>query len=320
MLRAATLALALTIALPVAAQQSETLADIRQQLSVLQSEMQLLGRELNTTGATGGAVSGSTVLDRVNAIETELQRLTQATERLQFRVESVARDGGNRIEDLRFQLCELTPDCDLASLPAPAPLGQNTGTPAPAGGTTGGGTSSSGPLSGPVPVQRPDRTGGTVAQPPVVAGTGTGTDIGIGATGGQTAPVPELAVGEQGDFDRARAALDSGDNAAAAQAFEQFVTSYPTGPLTAEAQFLRGQALSRDGQHAGAARAYLESFSGTPEGPQAPQALVGLGTSLGALGQRDEACLTLSEVAIRFPQSPAVEQANSARAGLGCAG
>ena len=78
--------------------------------------------------------------------------------------------------------------------------------------------------------------------------------------------------------------------------------------------------LGRDGQHAAAARAYLESFSGTPEGPRAPEALVGLGTALGSLGQNDEACLTLSEVAIRFPNSPAISQANAARAGLGCAG
>lgn len=280
MLRAVTFALALAVT-PVAAsaQQAETLADIRQQLSTLRVEMQRLTGELNTTGATGGATGGSTVLERVNAIESELQRLTQATERLSFRVESVARDGTARIEDLRFQLCELTPDCDLAALPAPSALGGES-----TGQTASGGT---------VPVQRPDRN----------------------VTGGA-----QLAVGEQADFDRARTALDAGNNTEAAQLFEQFVTAYPTGPLSTDAQFFRGQALARDSQHAAAARAYLEAFSGTPEGPRAPEALVGLGTALGSLGQTDEACLTLSEVAVRFPSSPQVAQANSARAGLGCAG
>lgn len=290
MLRAVTFALALAVT-PVAAtaQQAETLADIRQQLSTLRVEMQQLTGELNTTGAAGGATGGSTVLDRVNAIEGELQRLTQATERLSFRVESVARDGTARIEDLRFQLCELTPDCDLAALPAPSPLGSE-GT----GQTVSSGTVSDSTVSGGiVPVQRPTRN----------------------ETGGA-----QLAVGEQADFDRARTALDAGNNAEAAQLFEQFVTAYPTGPLSTDAQFFRGQALARDSQHAAAARAYLEAFSGTPEGPRAPEALVGLGTALGSLGQTDEACLTLSEVAIRFPSSPQVAQANSARAGLGCAG
>ena len=37
--------------LPAVAQQDQTLADIRQQLSVLQVEMQKLKGELNTTGA-----------------------------------------------------------------------------------------------------------------------------------------------------------------------------------------------------------------------------------------------------------------------------
>lgn len=280
MLRAVTVALALAVTpLTVFAQQDQTLADIRQQLVVLQSEMQGLRGELNTTGAAGGSGGGSTVLDRVNAIESELQRMTQTTERLSFRIESVARDGGARIEDLRFQLCELTPDCDLAALPQSTPLG---------------GAADDGAV-----------VGGTAPVAPVEDATPGGA---------------QLAVGEQADFDRARAALDEGNNAEAAQLFEQFSTAYPTGPLSTDAQFFRGQALAADNQHAAAARAYLEAFSGTPEGPRAPESLVGLGTALGNLGQTDEACLTLSEVAIRFPDSPAVAQAQSAQAGLGCVG
>lgn len=277
MLRAATLALTLgVVPLAAMAQQDQTLADIRQQLSVLQGEIQSLRGQMNTTGATG-AIGGSTLPERINAIESELQRLTQTTERLSFRIDSVARDGGARIEDLRFQLCELTTDCDLAALPNPGALGGSDG-------GAGGGTAPTAPATG-------------------------------SALGGA-----QLAVGEQADFDRARTALDAGQNAEAARLFEQFATAYPTGPLSTDAQFYRGQALARDGQHAAAARAYLEAFSGTPEGPRAPDALVGLGTALGSLGQRDEACLTLSEVAIRFPSSPAVAQAQSAQAGLGCTG
>lgn len=272
-------ALVLALATPVAAQQEETLGDIRQQLSVLQVEMQKLIRELNTTGAPQIATGGSTVLDRVNAIEAELQRLTQATERMSFRIESVSRDGSARIEDLRFQLCELTTDCDLGSLPNPGPLG-GTEDAAAAGGQA----------IGTLPTQ-----------------TGTGDDT-------------QLAVGEQGDFDRAQALLSGGDAAGAAEAFGRFVTTYPTGPLTVEAHFLRGEALAKAGQPADAARSYLEVFSGAPDSARAPEALIGLGTALGTLGQTDEACLTLSEVAVRYPSSPSVTAANSARAGLGCPG
>jgi tol-pal system protein YbgF len=277
-MRLAAVCLAVVAALPSAAQDSgETLADIRQQLTVLNTEMRSLSRELSTTGAAALGIEGTTFPDRVASLEAQLQQLTARTEQLSFRVEQVARDGSARIEDLRFQLCELTPDCDLAALPNPGPLGGEAATPAPAAPT------------GPVPTQRPE-TGGA-----------------------------ELAQGERGEFDAARGLLEQGRASEAAQAFERFLSTYPTGPLTAEAQFLLAEALARGGDSAGAARAYLESFSGTPEGPRAAASLLGLGRALGQLGQRDEACLTLDEILIRFPDAPAAAEARSERAGLGCA-
>ncbi|WGH79375.1 tol-pal system protein YbgF [Jannaschia ovalis] len=270
------LVFAALLALPAQAQQDQTLADIRQQLSVLQVELQGLTRELSTTGAPAVSVGGSSVLERIDSIEAELRRLTQATERMSFRIESVAQDGGRRIEDLRFQLCELTPDCELSALPAPTPLGGAAETGAAAGGSI-------------------------APAPEAPAGGGA-----------------QMAVGEQAEFDAAQAALEEGRNAEAAQAFERFLTAYPTGPLSGDAQFFRGQALAADGQAAPAARAYLEAFSGNPEGTRAPAALLGLGRALGELGQTDEACLTLAEVGTRFPQAPAAGEAQSARAELGC--
>lgn len=266
-------AVLLGAALPAAAQdQSQTLADIRQQLSVLQVETQRLRGELNTTTAPNVDVSGDSVLQRVDSIESELRRLTQATEQLSFRVESVARDGGDRIEQLRFQLCELTTECSLGDLPPPTPLGGATG----------------------------------------------GTDTGAAAPASPAPAAPEMAMGEQADFDAAKAALDAGRHAEAAEALNRFVTAYPTGPLTGQAQLLRGQALAGSGDQAGAARAYLESFSGAPEGPHAPASLLGLGRTLAALGQTNEACLTLAEVAGRFPDAPEAGQAIESRSGLTC--
>lgn len=103
------LALALSVAFtaPVSAQDAETLADIRQELTVLNVEIQKLKRELSTTGAPSTGLVGDTVLDRVTAIEAELQRLTAKTEELDFRVNRVIADGTNRIGDLEFRLVEL---------------------------------------------------------------------------------------------------------------------------------------------------------------------------------------------------------------------
>lgn len=139
MRRALALALALTVAAPpLAAQQDETLADIRQELSVLFVELQRLKRELSTTGGPGVAVGGETTLERVDAIEAELQRLTRATEALRNRVDQVVADGTNRIGDLEFRVCELEPGCDISEVGETLPLGgEAVAPPAPATPTQG---------------------------------------------------------------------------------------------------------------------------------------------------------------------------------------
>ncbi|PRY95637.1 tol-pal system protein YbgF [Hasllibacter halocynthiae] len=83
-----------------------TLADIRQQLVLLNSDVQGLRRELSTTGGQSLNLPSS-ALERIDAIESELQRLTSATEALTGRVDRVVTDGTRRIGDLEFRLVEL---------------------------------------------------------------------------------------------------------------------------------------------------------------------------------------------------------------------
>ncbi|PRY91096.1 tol-pal system protein YbgF [Donghicola tyrosinivorans] len=274
------LLLSAMLAVPAVAQdQGETLADIRQQLSVLHVDIQRLKRELSTTGAPGGSAQGGSVLARVDAIEAELQTLTGRVEELGFRVEQVVETGSNRVNDLNFRLCELEPNCNIATLEDMPRLG---GTPAAGGGTQI--TAPSAPVS---PVQvAPDAS--------------------------------ELAVGEQDDFDNASLAMSEQRYEDAASAFGRFVETYPGSPLTAQAQLGRAQALKAVGDSRESARAYLAAFSADPEGPDAPEALTGLGAALGALGQQSEACLTLSEVGMRFPGSDAEQTAASEMSSLGC--
>lgn len=135
-MRALVVALALVCAVPVVAQDSETLADIRQQLTVLHVELQKLKQELNTTGTLGGALSGGSALDRVNAIETELVRLTAKTEQLENRINRVVADGTNRVGDLEFRLVELEGG-DISKLAETTTLGgEALPQPAPAPVTT----------------------------------------------------------------------------------------------------------------------------------------------------------------------------------------
>lgn len=268
-MRALLFGLCLILAAPAVAQdRDQTLADIRQDLTVLYVEIQTLKRELSTTGAPQAAALPQGVLDRVNAIESELTRLTAQTEELQLRVDRIVKDGTNRIGDLEFRLVELEGG-DVSKLSETTTLG---------GGTL---PAAAAPIAPP--------------------------------SGG-----PQLAVGEQADFDRAKALLDEGRTAEAATAFRTYTDTYPGGVLASDAHFLRGEAESRQGNWANAARAYLESFSGAPNGGRAPEALYKLGVSLEQIGQRDEACLTLGEVGVRFPASPAATDAATARTELGC--
>jgi tol-pal system protein YbgF len=247
---------------------TQTLADIRQELNVLFVEVQRLKREMSTTGAPSTSVSGGSVLDRVSAIEAELQRLTARTETLEHRVDQVVKDGTNRIGDLEFRLVELEGG-DVSQ------LGETT------------------TLGGPVPA---------AVMPSA-------------ATGGTSS---ELAVGEQADFAAAKSKLDAGDFVQAAAMFAVFDQSYPGSPLAAEAALRRGEALSGAGDTREAARAYLQSYSTDPTGPVAADAVLRLGVSLGALGKSQEACVTLGEVAVRYPNSNAVGDAQKEMVRLGC--
>ncbi|NKB28679.1 MAG: tol-pal system protein YbgF [Rhodobacteraceae bacterium] len=276
MLRGLVLSVCLILPMGAAAQDAQTLADIKQELAVLLVEMQKLKRELSTTGGSGVQVAGST-LDRVDAIERELQRLTSQTERLDGRIEAVVADGTNRIGDLEFRICELETGCDIGTLGETAPIGGDVGR----------------------PKARP-----TVAQQAASSETAN--------TGAQ------LALGEQEEFDRARAAYDSGNWSSAASLFDAYTTNYAGGPLAGEAHFMRGEALAELGQVSDAARAYLASFSGAPEGPKAPDALFKLGEALVVLGQTDQACITLGEVRVRYPATQAAANANGVLDRLSC--
>ena len=256
----------------VQAQDAQTLADVRQELTVLNVEVQKLRRELSTTGGASLNLSGNSVLDRMNAMESELQRLTSKTEELENRINRVVTDGTNRIGDLEFRLVELEGG-DVGA------IGETS--------TLGGGDM---PATNTAPIA------------PTAPSTNTA----------------ELAIGEADDFERAKAALATGDFRTAADQFATFNQTYPGGPLGPEAELRRGDALSGLGDTREAARAYLASFSSDPVGPVAPEALYQLGKSLGALEQRQEACVTLGEVATRFPSSPFVPQAANERAALNC--
>ena len=222
---------------PLAAQ-DQTLADIRQQLTILYVEVQRLKRELSTTGPVSGTVGGATVLDRVNLMEGELERLTALSERLQNRINEIVADGTRRIGDLEFRLVELEGG-DVSQ------LGETT--------TLGGGA------QGQAALTLAPQTADPMA-PEMAISEQQDFDIALTALNdgnyqdaavkftlfAETYPVGPL-TGEA-HFMRGQALSALGDTANAARAYLESFSGAPQNPRAADALFNLGLALGDLGQ------------------------------------------------------------------------
>lgn len=237
-MRAAIFALAVAcLAAPgaVVAQDTQTLADIRQELTVLHVEIQRLKRELSTTGVPVQNLSETGVLERVAAIESELKRLTSQTENLEYRIDRIVVDGTNRIGDLEFRLVELEGG-DISQIGETSTLGGDT---------------SSGVATNPQPVspdselaigERADFDRATKA----LEEGNYQTAAQMFATFNLNYPGSPLAT--SADLSRGKALDGLGDTREAARAYLASFTGNSTGPDAPLALFELGAALGRLGQ------------------------------------------------------------------------
>ncbi|PKQ13354.1 MAG: tol-pal system protein YbgF [Alphaproteobacteria bacterium HGW-Alphaproteobacteria-1] len=225
-----------------AAQATETLADIRQELAVLFVELQKLKRELSTTGGAGQLAGGGSPLDRLNAIESEVQRLTSKTEELEFRIDRVVSDGTNRVGDLEFRLCELEPGCDIGALEPGSTLGGVIP-------QTGGGGAISAPTPAPAPggpqLAMGERDDFERARAAFDAGDHAGAAEQLGAF---LATYPGSPLAGQAGLLRGRALEAAGQQSAAARAYLDTFSAAPDGPEAPEALYNLGRALGVLGQ------------------------------------------------------------------------
>jgi tol-pal system protein YbgF len=222
--------------LGASAQDDQTLADIRQELTILNVEIQNLKRELSTTGTSQGGVGAGTLLDRVEGIESELQRLTGKTEELEFRIGRVVADGTNRIGDLEFRLVELEGG-DIAS------LGETS--------TLGGEGQGTAPVVSPIPQE----TTGQLATQEEADFERASEALASGsfqsaaeqfATFNQTYPGGPLSV--KANLLRGEALDGQGDTRSAARAYLDAFSADQAGNDAPEALFKLGVALGRLGQ------------------------------------------------------------------------
>ena len=242
-LRAAVFSMAVAAVLPTGllAQDSQTLADIRQDLTVFSVEIKRLQRELSTTGSSQtGAISGS-IPDKVGLLESELQRLTGKIEQLEFRINSIVKDGTNRLGDLEFRLVELEGG-DLSQLGETSTLG----------GAAAGSAAA-------VPAR------------PIASDQGPETQLAVGeqadfdsaqvalANGDYAAAADQFQMFYQNypgspmepvaRIARGTALEKSGDMREAARAYLDTYTAQPSGAVAGDALFLLGRALGKLGKN-----------------------------------------------------------------------
>lgn len=243
----------------IAQDRAQSLADIRQELAVLSVELRTLKQELNTTGAVDSSVSGS-VTERLQTLESALARLTDRSETLEFRIDRIVTDGTNRIGDLEFRLCELTPDCDISTVPLDTP-----------------------PLGGEAVTTRitrePDSAGAELAlneeddfnraARTLEDGDFAGAQSGFEAF---LAAYPGSPFTDEAQFFRGEALAGQGDWKSAARAYLESFSGSPNGSQAPQALFRLGAALFELGQQQEACLTLGEVSNRFPSVPVAAEA------------------------------------------------
>lgn len=245
------LLLGVLLALPVTAQEP-TLADLKAQLSSLRSDLQSLRTELVSSGAAGfQAAGGDAAIDRMDAMEGQLTRLTDRIEQLQNRINRIVEDGTRRIGDIEFRLCEMDETCDLGALTTPE-LG---------GLATGGASPQLAPARPTTPQAEPGAKPATAAEQADFDRASAALNNGDFAQAAQL--FGEVAEQHAGGPLTAEAlylrgaALDSaGDPKAAASAWLEGFAAAPEGPRAAESLLGIARVIAADGD-ATAACLYL---------------------------------------------------------------
>ncbi|SHI54201.1 tetratricopeptide repeat protein [Wenxinia saemankumensis] len=220
------------------AQDAQTLADIRGELTGLLGQLDGLRSELQATGATTPSAGGNTALQRLDALEAQVQRLTSKAEELEFRINRVVTDGTNRIGDLEFRICEIEPGCDIGALGDTPPLGgvdveAQVPTPAPSQETGGPALAMS------------EQTDFDAAQALFDSGDGVGA---VAALDRFLATYPGSPLTARAQLLRGRALEQSGELSTAARAYLEAFSGAPDGGTAPEALFRLGATLGALGQ------------------------------------------------------------------------
>ncbi|NJS40470.1 MAG: tol-pal system protein YbgF [Rhodobacteraceae bacterium] len=265
------LVLALLPLAAVAQDRTQTLADIRAELSGLAAEFNALKAELVSGGAAATGAAGGDALQRMDTIEAELSRLTARTEEVELKLNRVVADGTNRIGDIEYRLCEVTEGCDVTTLGATSVLGGGSASVvAPV-------VTDPGPAAGGAELAVSEQADFDRAKEVLGTGDFRGAEA-LFATFAQSYPGGPLT--QEALFLRGEALTNLGETSNAARAYLDAFTAAPEGPIAPDALLKLGQGLGTLGQVQEACVTLGEvgvRYSGTAAANQAFVSMQGLG-------------------------------------------
>ncbi|MGF1659922.1 MAG: hypothetical protein ACFCUS_10860 [Rubrimonas sp.] len=231
---------------------------------------------------------------RIDALETEIRRLTAELERLGHALRQAEAANRARFDDFEFRVTELEggdPTAALRGDPGDAP---------PPAAPQGGGAA---PQT--APERAPERA---VGEPPAALGV-------------LREPAPRPAgAGEQADFDAAMRDLDALGLEAGGRSVDDFLARHPQGALAGRARLALGGAYAEEGRFAEATRELVAGLRADGDGPSGPPTLLLLAETLHALGRTADACAAFAEFDARYPDAPADVAGEARRSAqrLGC--
>lgn len=263
-------AIAICLSQPLWAQdRAQTLADLKIELGQLMAEFTALKGELVVSGAAQTGSAGGDALQRLDAIEATISRLTSQAEAVEIKVNRVVADGTNRIGDMEFRLCEVTEGCDISALGETPVLGGDApvviGDAPPVSNTDG-----------------PELAVGEKRDFERAKGVLASGDFRAAADlfAAFTQSFPGSPLTQEAQFRRAEALSGAGDIPGSARSYLDAFSGQPEGEFAPESLLKLGQALGQLGQTPEACQTLAEvglRFAGSVQAGDASTSMQGLG-------------------------------------------
>lgn len=319
--------LALALAVPVSAQNTDTSGDVR--LRKLEAEVAALQRQVfpggdgkyfaplvqpgQSAAATPGTPATTPVTDllaRMDAVEAQLARITAQNEETQ-----------NKLSQLEAKLAALSaPTTVPATTPgAGAPA---AATAAPAATTVGATTSTNlSAMTGGASAPKPATAQPATTKPAAAAPTKPAAASADRVAAVKAVEKPVTADAGDDDYSYGFRLWEAKFYPEAQQQLQIYVDRYPKHNMISFGRNLLGRAWLDDGKPGTAAQFFLQNYLADKKGARAPDSLLFLGIAMVKLKDTEKACGAFAELASTYPDEIAGRlkgQYDAARGSVKC--